>query len=58
MVIDTDTGALRWQPHANQIGKHTVKVQLSDTYGSSATQEYLLTLNGNNLPPTITSSPY
>ncbi|WP_206758537.1 putative Ig domain-containing protein [Nostoc punctiforme] len=57
MVIDPQSGALRWQPQADQIGKHTVVVRLTDAYGLYVAQEFTLTVNGVNTPPQIASTP-
>jgi choice-of-anchor C domain-containing protein len=57
MVLDAQTGALRWQPKANQLGNHTVTVKLADSYGAFTTQEFTLKVTGTNTPPTIASTP-
>ncbi|WP_100897733.1 Ig-like domain-containing protein [Nostoc flagelliforme] len=35
MVIDPQSGALRWQPQKDQIGEHRIVVRLIDAYGLS-----------------------
>jgi choice-of-anchor C domain-containing protein len=57
MVLDAQTGSLRWQPKANQLGNHTVIVKLADSYGAFTTQEFTLKVTGTNTPPTIASTP-
>jgi RHS repeat-associated protein len=57
MVIDANTGALRWKPRADQIGEHTVAVQLTDAYGAFVGQEFTLTVTGVNQTPQIVSTP-
>jgi Putative Ig domain len=36
MVIDPQTGALRWQPGVPQIGTHEIAVRLTDALGQYA----------------------
>ncbi len=57
MVIDPQSGALRWQPRADQIGEHTVAVRLSDSWGSFVAQEFILNVTGVNTPSAIVSYP-
>jgi large repetitive protein len=57
MTIDASTGRLRWQPQVDQIGTHSVTVQVSDPYGGLATQRFTLVVNGLNTPPEFTSVP-
>lgn len=57
MTIHPTTGALRWQPTANQIGTHEVVVKLTDAYGLESTQSFRITNNRMNLIPLIQSSP-
>jgi Putative Ig domain len=57
MVLDAQTGALRWQPKSNQLGNHTVTLKLADSYGAFTTQEFTLKVTGTNTPPTIASTP-
>ncbi|MCC5619596.1 putative Ig domain-containing protein [Nostoc sp. CHAB 5836] len=57
MVIDPQSGALRWQPKADQIGEHTVTVRLTDAYGLYAAQEFTLDVTGTNIPSAIVSNP-
>ncbi|MBD2491385.1 Ig-like domain-containing protein [Aulosira sp. FACHB-615] len=57
MVIDSQTGALRWNPTSTQIGEHTVAVRLTDAYGLYVGQEFTLTVTGINAPPAIVSNP-
>ncbi|NJO65358.1 MAG: hypothetical protein HC836_46880, partial [Richelia sp. RM2_1_2] len=57
MVINPETGALRWNPTSEQIGKHTVAVRLTDANGAYVGQEFTLYVNGINTPPQIVSTP-
>ncbi|NJO28117.1 MAG: RHS famlily protein, partial [Richelia sp. SL_2_1] len=57
MVINPQTGALRWNPTSEQIGKHTVAVRLTDANGAYVGQEFTLYVNGINTPPQIVSTP-
>lgn len=57
MVLDQQTGALRWQPQSSQLGHHQVIVRLLDTYGDSSSQAFTLTVNGANSPANILSNP-
>jgi Putative Ig domain len=57
MVIDSNTGIVKWNPTSNQIGTHTIAVRLTDAYGLYVGQEYTLKVNGVNTPPQIQSSP-
>ncbi|OUL29670.1 hypothetical protein BV378_05730, partial [Nostoc sp. RF31YmG] len=57
MVIDAQSGALRWQPLSTQIGSHTVAVRLTDAYGIYVGQEFTLAVTGVNTPPQIVSTP-
>jgi large repetitive protein len=57
MLIDAQTGALRWQPTEDQIGTHEVTVQVADTYGALSTQTFTLKVTGINAPPEIVSVP-
>ena len=53
MVIDPQTGALRWNPNVSQIGTHTIAVRLTDSFGAFSGQEYTLKVNGINIPTII-----
>lgn len=57
MVLDQQTGALRWQPQSSQLGHHQVIVRLLDTYGDSSSQSFTLNVNGANSPANILSNP-
>jgi RHS repeat-associated protein len=57
MVIDTNTGVLRWQPRKDQIGSQTVAVRLTDNYGAFVVQEFTLAVGGLNQAPQIVSTP-
>ncbi|KYC37630.1 hypothetical protein WA1_39905 [Scytonema hofmannii PCC 7110] len=55
--VDAQSSALRWVPASDQIGEHTVAVQLTDALGGYTTQEFTLQVTGINAPPTIVSNP-
>ncbi|MEG3928593.1 putative Ig domain-containing protein [Microcoleus sp. T3_D1] len=57
MVVDAQSGALRWQPNAEQVGEHTVSVRTIDGNGGYAVQEFTLAVRGINTPPTVVSTP-
>ncbi|MBE9078258.1 putative Ig domain-containing protein [Romeria aff. gracilis LEGE 07310] len=57
MVIDAETGALRWQPQPGQIGTHQVLVKITDAAGLESAQEFTLKVTGTNTPPAILSTP-
>ncbi|PSF35821.1 hypothetical protein C7H19_15470 [Aphanothece hegewaldii CCALA 016] len=57
MVIDAQTGALRFSAQSDHIGRHAIIVRLFDNYGAYTTQEYTLTVNGTNTPTNIVSTP-
>jgi large repetitive protein len=57
MVIDAQTGALRWSPRVSQIGAHLVAVRVTDSFGTYSVQEFTLAVNGVNTPPQIKSTP-
>jgi RHS repeat-associated protein len=57
MAIDAQTGALRWQPTAEQIGEHFVAVRLMDNFGAFTVQEFTVKVTGTNVPPNIASVP-
>jgi hypothetical protein len=57
MVIDSQTGVLKWNPTNNQIGTHTIAVRVSDSFGAYSGQEYTLKVNGLNTAPQIQSNP-
>jgi hypothetical protein len=57
MVLDTQTGVLRWQPQSNQLGEQEVIVRLLDSYGDYSTQTFTLAVNGTNTPVNVLSNP-
>jgi YD repeat-containing protein len=57
MVIDPQTGALRWQPGVPQIGTHEIAVRLTDALGQYVVQAFTLKVSGANNPPQISSTP-
>jgi hypothetical protein len=59
MEIASTTGLIRWSPTADQIGDHTVIVEVSDGRGGIATQEFVICVHPDpsNNPPVIISEP-
>ena len=57
MVIDPQSGSIRWQPQAEQLGEFEIQVRLVDPLGSFVVQSYVLQVTGTNLPPVILSVP-
>jgi len=57
VVIDAQTGALRWQPNETQLGEQTISVRLTDSDGLYSGQEYTLSVLGTNELPLILSNP-
>ena len=57
MVLDIQTGVLRWQPQSNQLGEQEVIVRLLDSYGDYSTQSFTLAVNGTNTPVNVLSNP-
>ncbi|MEG4312216.1 MULTISPECIES: putative Ig domain-containing protein [unclassified Microcoleus] len=57
MIVDPQSGSLRWQPNAEQIGEHTVSVRTIDGNGGYAVQEFTLAVRGINTPPAVVSTP-
>ncbi|MGF1676745.1 MAG: Ig-like domain-containing protein, partial [Rivularia sp. (in: cyanobacteria)] len=56
VVINPETGALRWNPTPEQIGEHTIAVRLTDALGAMGGQEFTLYVNSTNTPPQIVST--
>ena len=59
MTIQAHTGAIAWTPSAEQLGNHTVRVQVEDGHGGSASQGYAIVVADGlpNQPPLIRSTP-
>jgi YD repeat-containing protein len=57
MVIEAETGRLRWQPTASQIGDQAIAIRVTDSYGGYSVQEYTLKVNAINSAPNILSTP-
>ena len=57
MFINSATGAIRWAPTSEQVGNHSVQVNVSDGRGGIATQEFIICVHPdpNNNPPVIIS---
>jgi len=56
MSIDQATGLIGWNPNADQLGTHTVRVIADDGRGGTATQEYQIVVladKGNDAPVII-----
>lgn len=59
MSIDSATGLIGWNPSADQLGTHTVRVVADDGRGGTATQEYQVVVlsDEGNSAPVIVSDP-
>jgi RHS repeat-associated protein len=59
MRITDSAGVITWAPTTDQIGNHSVTVEVSDGRGGSAIQEFVVCVHGDpdNNPPTIISEP-
>ncbi|NUN15242.1 MAG: hypothetical protein HUU55_16565 [Myxococcales bacterium] len=57
--LDPGTGLLQWIPTIDQLGSHTITIEVMDNKGGKATQTWTLSvvLDAPNLPPFITSDP-
>lgn len=59
MFINPSTGLISWGPTADQVGNHSVKVQVADGRGGVATQEFTICVKPDpaNHAPIFTSDP-
>lgn len=59
MVVDADSGLVRWTPTAGQVGAHAVTATVADGQGGEATQSFVLQVvaDANNQAPVISSTP-
>ncbi|MFA6984719.1 MAG: Ig-like domain-containing protein [Arenimonas sp.] len=61
MAVDTVTGVIVWQPRTDQVGAHTVVLQVSDPRGGTDTQEFTVLVSAGvdsgNHPPSVSSIP-
>ncbi len=57
MSIDRIRGSISFVPQANQIGTHSVIVEVADLVGEVDQQQYELVVDESYLPPTISSEP-
>jgi len=59
LVVDSTTGVISWTPTTSDTGTHTITLEVSDPYGGSDEQTYLLTVADDvpNRPPIFTSVP-
>ncbi|MFO0127027.1 MAG: putative Ig domain-containing protein, partial [Pseudanabaena sp.] len=57
MVIDNQTGLLRWNPKQTQLGEHTVGIRITDLNGTYSGQEFTVKVTGANTPPLVISTP-
>lgn len=55
--LDAATGALRWQPTLEQLGTHTLIVEVQDALLATALQTWQIDVGCLNRPPQITSIP-
>ena len=57
LSINHHDGTLRWTPRPEQVGDNAVVVRVSDPYGGTTTQAFVIHVGAVNLPPVITSTP-
>ncbi|MCC7333737.1 MAG: putative Ig domain-containing protein [Pirellulaceae bacterium] len=57
MSLDASTGALRWTPRPDQIGRHSVIIEVRDAFNLTATQRFEIEVNCFNRNPAILSVP-
>ena len=59
MVINPDSGVIRWGPTLDQVGEHDVLVRVEDGRGGVAEQAYTVVVKGDpaNNPPVFVSTP-
>ena len=60
MTIDPMTGLVTWVTDADDVGTHSVRIEVTDGRSSAVEQSYVLAVNAGaqvNHPPMITSSP-
>jgi len=55
MSIDPDTGHISWLPQVGQSGFYTISVLVKDDSGLSDTQDYVVSVEQRNQPPSIVS---
>ncbi len=59
MTIDPSSGKVSWNPAADQLATHTIRITADDLRGGTATQEYQLRVlpDRTNSPPVIVTDP-
>ena len=57
MSIDADSGSIRWQPDALQLGQHAISLLVSDAFMGQSRQDFTLEVDCHNQPPAIVSVP-
>ncbi|MBL8868680.1 MAG: putative Ig domain-containing protein [Planctomycetaceae bacterium] len=57
MTVHPQLGIVAWQPTSDQIGRHTVILQATDTIGNSATQVFEIEVVLPNTAPLLTVTP-
>ena len=59
VLLDSQTGAMRWAPTADQVGLQTVTIQADDGRGGVATQQFTISVQPpqTNVSPVFTSQP-
>ena len=53
VLLDSQTGEMRWAPTADQVGLQSVTIQADDGHGGIATQQYTISVQ----PPQTNASP-
>jgi hypothetical protein len=56
MTINPTTGMINWLPTNDDVGDHTVIINVTDIHGATATQNFVITVLNTNDPPVITTT--
>ncbi|MEW6752651.1 MAG: putative Ig domain-containing protein [Candidatus Latescibacterota bacterium] len=57
MGLDAGTGRLTWTPTQEQVGRHSVEVQVRDPQNPAVTQSFFLRVLASNDTPSFTTAP-
>lgn len=57
MIINSQSGEISWTPTGSQVGNQAVEVQVADAAGAIALQTFVVVVAGQNVAPSITSTP-